>query len=63
MRHGRTPANRERGITEEDVAADCAIKSGSVYIVSGDPHLSEMDMAEGIPAVTPRRFVDLLKLE
>ena len=48
---------------DDDAVVDCAVASGSLYIVSGDSHLSDMDMIEGITIVTPRRFVDLLKLE
>lgn len=48
---------------DDDAVVDCAVASGSLYIVSGDSHLSDMDMVEGISVVTPRRFVDLLKPE
>lgn len=48
---------------DDDAVVDYAVASGSLYIVSGDSHLSDMDMVEGISVVTPRRFVDLLKLE
>lgn len=48
---------------DDDAVVDCAVASGSLYIVRGDSHLSDMDMVEGITVVTPRRFVDLLKLE
>ena len=48
---------------DDDAVVDCAVTSGSLYIVSGDSHLSDMGMVEGITVVTPRRFVDLLKLE
>jgi len=48
---------------DDDAVVDCAIASGSSYIVSGDSHLSDMVTVEGIAVVTPRRFADLLKLE
>jgi uncharacterized protein len=48
---------------DDDAVVDCAVESGSLYIVSGDSHLTEMDVVQGITVVTPRRFVDLLKLE
>ena len=48
---------------DDDAVVDCAVESGSSYIVSGDSHLTDMDMVGGITVVTPRQFVDLLKLE
>jgi uncharacterized protein len=49
--------------SDDDAVVDCAVESGSLYIVSGDSHLIETDMIEGITVVTPKRFVELLKLE
>lgn len=48
---------------DDDALVDCAVESGSSYIVSGDSHLTDMHTVEGITVVTPRQFVDLLKLE
>ena len=47
---------------DDDAVVDCAVESGSSYIVSGDPHLTEMDVVQGITVVTPRQFVNRLKL-
>ena len=47
---------------DDDAVVDCAVESGSLYFVSGDSHLAEMDVIAGITVVTPRQFVDLLKL-
>lgn len=48
---------------DDDAVVDCAVESGSMYIVSGDSHLTEIDIVEGITVVTPRRFADVLELE
>jgi putative PIN family toxin of toxin-antitoxin system len=48
---------------DDDAVVDCAVESGSLYIVSGDSHLTDMGMVEGITVLTPRRFVDLLRPE
>lgn len=47
---------------DDNAVVDCAVESGSSYIVSGDPHLTEMDVVQGITVVTPRQFVNRLKL-
>lgn len=47
----------------DDAVVDCAVESGSSYIVSGDSHLTETDVIEGVSVITPKRFVELLKLE
>lgn len=47
---------------DDDAVVDCAVESGSLYIVSGDPHLTEMDVVQAIAVVTPRQFVNRLKL-
>ncbi len=48
---------------DDNAVVGCAVESGSLYIVGGDSHLTETDMVEGVSVVTPRRFVDVLKLE
>lgn len=48
---------------DDDAVVDCAVASGSLYIVSGDSHLNEMDEVQGITVVTPRQFLDRLKIE
>jgi len=47
---------------DDDAVVDCAVESGSRYIVSGDSHLNEMDAIQGITVVTPRQFVDRLNI-
>jgi uncharacterized protein len=49
--------------SDDDAVVDCAVESGSSYIVSGDSHLTETDVIEGVSVITPKRFVELLKLE
>ena len=48
---------------DDDAVVDCAVASGSLYIVSGDSHLNDMDQVQGIAVVTPRQFLDRLKIE
>lgn len=49
--------------SDDNAVVDCAVESGSSYVVSGDSHLTETHTIEGITVITPKRFVDLLKLE
>jgi putative PIN family toxin of toxin-antitoxin system len=58
------PESRRRLVVrdpDDDEVVDCAIESRSKYIVSGDAHLSELGVVEGIPVIAPRQFVDLLR--
>ena len=48
--------------SDDDAVVDCAVESDSSYIVSGDSHLTETDTLEGVSVVTPKRFVELLRL-
>lgn len=60
------PGKRHEGVVrdpDDDAVVDCAVESRSLYIVSGDSHLTEKDNVEGVTVVTPRRFVEVLKLE
>ena len=60
------PRKRHKAVAadpDDDAVADCAIESRSGYIVSGDPHLTDMGAVEGIPVLTPRQFADLLEPE
>lgn len=60
------PGKRHEGVVrdrDDDAVVDCAVESRSLYIVSGDSHLTEMDNVEGVMVVTPRRFVEVLELE
>jgi putative PIN family toxin of toxin-antitoxin system len=49
--------------SDDDAVVDCAVESGSSYIVTGDSHLTETDTIEGVSVVTPKRFAEVLKLE
>jgi predicted nucleic acid-binding protein len=49
--------------SDDDAVVDCAVESGSSYIVTGDSHLTETDTIEGVSVVTPKRFVEVLKLK
>ena len=51
------------GDPADDAVVDCAIESGSAYIVSGDSHLTDMAAVEGIVVLTPRQFANLLEAE
>ena len=60
------PRNRHQVVErdrDDDAVVDCAIESRSAYIVSGDAHLIDLEMVEGIAVVTPRQFVDILELK
>lgn len=39
----------------------CAVEAKADYIVSGDPHLTELETFEGIPIIIPRAFFELLE--
>lgn len=47
---------------DDDALVDCAVESGSSCIVSGDAYVTEMREIHGITVLTPRQFVDRLKL-
>jgi predicted nucleic acid-binding protein len=39
---------------------ECAVESGASYIVTGDPHLLNIDTYKGVVIITPATFVALL---
>lgn len=47
---------------DDDAVIDCAVESGSRYIVSGDCHLTEIDAVQEIEVLTPRQFVERLTI-
>ena len=47
--------------SDDDAVVDCAVESGSQYIVSGDSHLTDMETVHGIAVVSPRRFVEIVE--
>lgn len=49
--------------SDDNAVIDCAVESDSSYIVSGDSHLTEVSTLEGIRVITPRTFVNLLRLD
>jgi putative PIN family toxin of toxin-antitoxin system len=46
---------------DDDAVIDCAVEAGADFIVSGDSHLTELTQVEGIPVVTPARFLEMLR--
>lgn len=46
---------------KDDMFLAAAIAGRVEYIVSGDPHLVALGSYRGIPILTPRAFLDLLK--
>ena len=42
---------------------ECAVESGTNYIVTGDPHLLEIGSYQGIHIITPATFMTLLDVE
>lgn len=47
--------------SDDDAVIDCAVEARADVIVSGDSHLTELIHVEGIPVVTPARFIEILK--
>jgi putative PIN family toxin of toxin-antitoxin system len=45
---------------DDDKFLSLAIEAGADYVVSGDPHLTDLGGYAGITIVTPARFLDLL---
>lgn len=59
------PGVRLPGVTrdpKDDALVACAREGGAQYLVSGDQDLLAMGQCEGIQAITPRRFADILGL-
>lgn len=46
---------------DDDVFLECAVAGDADYVVSGDKHLLQLDVFEGIPIVTPSNFVHMLE--
>lgn len=46
----------ERDPDDNKVLA-CAMQANADYIVSGDPHLVDLESYQGIPIITPRAFL------
>ena len=45
---------------DDDAVIDCAVEAKADVIVSGDGHLTELKQIEGIPVVTPAKFIEML---
>jgi putative PIN family toxin of toxin-antitoxin system len=45
---------------KDDAVVACAVEGRADYIVSGDQDLLALGEYEGIPAVTPRHFVEIV---
>lgn len=59
-----TPGEMGLKVVEEDPDDDkfivCALEAGAGYIVSGDPHLTNLGEYQGVKVVSPREFLKLV---
>jgi hypothetical protein len=46
---------------DDNAVVDCAVEADADLIFSGDNHLIRLGTIEGIPVVTPARFVELIQ--
>ena len=46
---------------DDDKFLACAIEGGAAFIVSGDPHLLDLEEYQGIRILTPAAFLNLLE--
>lgn len=44
---------------DDDLFLEIAVEADATYIVSGDPHLTELGQFRGVDIVTPSTFLDL----
>jgi putative PIN family toxin of toxin-antitoxin system len=51
------------GDQEDDVVLACARDGQADYVVSGDPHLTNLGEFEGVKIVTPGQFLEALQKE
>jgi putative PIN family toxin of toxin-antitoxin system len=61
-----TPQQRLRVVEDDpndDMLIECAIEGKAGYLVSGDPHLTEIQEYEGIQILRPAQFVLVLEQE
>lgn len=62
-----TSGELEVSVVQDDPTDDkilaCAEEGEVEYIVSSDEHLTKVGMYQGIPIVTPRRFLEILAKE
>ena len=46
---------------DDNIIVACALKAGAEYIISYDPHLTDLKEYSGIRILTPKQFQPLLK--
>ncbi len=46
---------------DDNMFIACAVDGGAAYIVSGDPHLLDLQAYEGIRILTPAAFLEVLQ--
>lgn len=60
-----SPGNLQVEALEDDPSDDkilgCAVEEQVDYVVASDEHLSRLGSFSGIPIVSPRRFLDVLR--
>lgn len=54
-------AQRVQPDPDDDKFLVCAVEAQVDYIISGDPHLTNLGSYQNIPILTPRQFLDLLE--
>lgn len=57
------PTKRHRIVADDpddNAIIDCAVEAKADYIVSGDGHLTKRQEVEGIPVVTPAKFLEMI---
>ena len=47
---------------DDDAVLACAVAAKVDFVISGDPHLVQLERYEGIPIVTPAQAVERLDL-
>lgn len=47
---------------DDDNVLSCALISGAKYIITGDPHLLELENWSNISILSPRQFIDCIKI-
>ncbi len=50
-----TPISADR---DDDYVLACAMDGKAEYVVSGDPHLLDLKLHQGIPILTPKEFAE-----
>lgn len=62
-----TPGDLEIAEVEDDPDDDkflvCAVEGAADFIISGDPHLLDIESYQEIPIISPRQFLDTFSLQ